>query len=91
MFYMSSLSSYDGPIATLRLNRNPHRCGLGIYVDDEGTRWDVAGLLGGGRVLARKCSDALSYYSTAPGATSEGCHTWIPYDVELVTQKDGAK
>lgn len=90
MFHATWTTPHKGPVTELRLTRDPHRGGLGIYLDENGDRWDVHGLLGGRRVWARRCSDAPSYYSTAIGSTTDGFHTWIPYDVTVVEPRAGS-
>lgn len=86
-FHASYLSPYDGPIETLRLNRDPFKCGLGIYKDVEGVRWDIHGMQSsdaGKTVMARRIDDAPQYYSTASDGHCGGSHRWIPYYVEVV-------
>lgn len=85
MFHASWTFPYTGPIHTLRLDRDPHRFGLGHYTDDQGERWDVHAIMGE-HICARKLSDAPSYYSTSIGATTDGFHTWIPYKVEVIAR-----
>jgi hypothetical protein len=86
-FRASWLSSYKGKIETLRLKRDPFKCGLGIYEDADGVRWDVHGMQNsdaGRTVMARRIDDAPQYYSTASDGHSGGSHRWIPYYVEVM-------
>lgn len=86
-FRASWFGEYKGPINTLRLRRDPWKCGIGIYEDVDGIRWDVHGLFTGSKgkmIWARRVDDAPSYYSTATDACSGGFHRWIPYTFEVV-------
>ncbi len=85
-FSYSSLSEYSGPIGHLVLTADPRGRGyFGIFTDTCGIKWDVHGFANG-HVLARKCSDAPGYYSTASDANYGGSHRWIPYTYEVEKQ-----
>jgi len=89
-FRASWLSEYKGPIETLRLHKDPWKCGIGHYTDVDGVRWDVYGLHNGGSgrtVMARRINDAPGYYSTETNADMSGFHRWIPYKVEVIEKK----
>jgi len=84
MFYMTSLSPYEGEIKTLRFKFDPIATGriFGALEDAEGRRWDARGCAGGCLLLRPYVDD----YFTSTRTGWSGIHTdkWIPYRYEVV-------
>ena len=80
---------------TLKLKRDPFWYGMGYYEDEDGVKWDIVGVIGGvigGKgepyVQARRVDNHSTYYGTGTNDNCYGSHTWLPYKVELVMEKE---
>lgn len=72
---------------TLRLKRDPFWFGVGIYEDEDGVKWDIAGVIGISPqpfVQARRVDECVEYYGTGTYDTRYGHHRWLPYAVEVI-------
>jgi hypothetical protein len=88
----STWSEYKGEIETLKLLKDPWRCGLGHYKDADGDLWDIHAIVGK-CVNARKIQGVgqNGYYGTGtddfagPTQYYNPVHKWPPYYVEVVS------
>jgi hypothetical protein len=92
MFSLRYTSPYKEEIKTIKFKspdgkkNNPIWQGLGWYIDVDGVKWDIRGVLGGERpyVWARPV-DNLPIYRTDIESFGMGYSaTWLPYYVEIV-------
>lgn len=86
MFRLTSLTPYDGPIETVKLNFHPlKRINICAPITDiEGKKWDCHGVWGKHLLLRPYVDDYFT--STLPSDFYEGIQSahWVPYLYEVM-------